>query len=89
MLKEKLLVVNNHFQLQYEEAQECFVLLYPEGMVQLNQSAGEIMNLCTGEYDFATIVDMLEEKFEVSSLDKEVEAFLTEAIERKWIEYAN
>ena len=88
MLKEKLLVVNDHFQLQYEEVQNCFVLLYPEGMVQLNQSAGEIMNLCTGEYNLSQIVELLERKFDISDLEKEIEAFLTEAIKRKWIEYA-
>jgi len=31
------------FRLQWEEAQNSYVLLYPEGMVKLNQSAGEIL----------------------------------------------
>ena len=31
------------FRLQWEEAQGCHVLLYPEGMVKLNRSAGEIL----------------------------------------------
>ena len=31
------------FRLQWEPAQDCHVLLYPEGMVKLNQSAGEIL----------------------------------------------
>jgi pyrroloquinoline quinone biosynthesis protein D len=89
MNKEKSLVVNNHFQLQYEEAQGCYVLLYPEGMVQLNQSAGEIMNLCDGENNCFDIAKILEKKFEMENLEKDVEAFLTEAIERKWIVHAN
>ena len=29
------------FRFQWEEAQDCFVLLYPEGMVKLNQAAGD------------------------------------------------
>ena len=87
MHKEKSLVVNNHFQLQYEEAQECFVLLYPEGMVQLNQSAGEIMNLCDGKNSTLDIAKILEEKFQVADLKKDVEAFLTEALNRKWVVY--
>ncbi|MEX8493025.1 pyrroloquinoline quinone biosynthesis peptide chaperone PqqD, partial [Sphaerotilus sp.] len=36
------------FRLQWEEAQGCHVLLYPEGMVKLNRSAGEILTRCTG-----------------------------------------
>jgi pyrroloquinoline quinone biosynthesis protein D len=89
MHKEKSLAVNNHFQLQFEEAQGCFVLLYPEGMVQLNQSAGEIMNLCDGKNNSLDITKILEEKFEMKDLQKDVEAFLSEAIERKWVVYAN
>ena len=34
------------FRLQWEEAQGCHVLLYPEGMVKLNRSAGEILKRC-------------------------------------------
>lgn len=87
MLLEKSLVVNNHFQLQWEDAQNCFVLLYPEGMVQLNQSAGEIMSLCDGKNTCEEIAKLLEEKFQTSNLKKDVEAFLTEALERKWVVY--
>ncbi len=87
MLLEKSLVVNDHFQLQWEEAQNCFVLLYPEGMVQLNQSAGEIMNLCDGKNTCERIAKLLEEKFQTSNLKNDVEAFLNEAIERNWIVY--
>jgi pyrroloquinoline quinone biosynthesis protein D len=87
MHKEKSIVVNNHFQLQFEQAQDCFVLLYPEGMVQLNQSAGEIMNQCDGRKNFNEIVSTLEEKFQMENLSNDVEAFFTEAFERKWVTY--
>jgi len=87
MLLEKSIAVNNHFQLQWEDAQNCFVLLYPEGMVQLNQSAGEIMNLCDGKNTCLEIAKILENKFEMPDLKKDVKAFLTEALERKWVVY--
>ena len=32
--------VASHFRLQWEEVQKAWVLLYPEGMVKLNSSAG-------------------------------------------------
>ena len=35
--------------LQWEPAQDAHVLLYPEGMVKLNGSAGAIMSRCDGE----------------------------------------
>ena len=34
------------FRMQWEEAQNAHVLLYPEGMVKLNQSAAEILKRC-------------------------------------------
>ena len=40
--------IGHGFRLQWEPAQGCFVLLYPEGMVKLNQSAGEILKRCDG-----------------------------------------
>lgn len=89
MHKEKLIAVNDHFQLQFEKAQDCFVLLYPEGMVQLNQSAGEIMNQCDGTKNFEQIVQTLEEKFNIDNLSKDVESFFDEAFERKWVTYVN
>lgn len=87
MQLEKSIAVNNHFQLQFEEAQDCFVLLYPEGMVQLNGSAGEIMNLCDGKNTCLDIVKILEEKFNTTNLQADVEAFLEDAMGRNWIEY--
>ncbi|TLP38311.1 pyrroloquinoline quinone biosynthesis peptide chaperone PqqD [Arcobacter arenosus] len=89
MNKEKLIVVNEHFQLQFEQAQDCFVLLYPEGMVQLNQSAGEIMNQCDGTKNFNEIVSTLEEKFNMPNLSNDIEAFFDEAFDRKWVSYVN
>ena len=85
MQQEKLLVINNHFQLQWEEKQNCFVLLYPEGMVQLSQSAGEIMNLCDGKRTILDIVNTLEDKFKIVGLKNDVEEFLVDAKERNWV----
>ena len=87
MHKEKSIAVNSHFQLQFEDKQDCFVLLYPEGMVQLNQSAGEIMNLCDGKNSCMNIVQQLEEKFQTTGLEAQVIDFLKEALDRSWIEY--
>ncbi len=52
------------FRLQWEPAQDCHVLLYPEGMVKLNGSAGEIMKRCDGERSVAAIVAELEQAFD-------------------------
>ena len=74
------------FRLQWEPAQKAHVLLYPEGMVKLNGSAGEILKRCDGSRDVEAIVDDLERAFDATGLAKDVNAFLSLAVERKWIE---
>src|SRR5690606_40710421 len=52
------------FRLQWEPAQSAHVLLYPEGMVKLNGSAGEILRRCDGVATLAEIVSDLEGRSE-------------------------
>lgn len=73
------------FRFQWEEAQGNYVLLYPEGMVKLNQSAAEILKRCDGERDVPGIVQDLEQTFSTTGLDDDVKAFLLTASERGWI----
>jgi len=75
------------FRLQWEPVQDCQVLLYPEGMVKLNQSAGEILKRCNGEYTVAELITDLEQTFQASGLEQEVLAFLHMAQQQKWVNY--
>ncbi|MDX9706657.1 MAG: pyrroloquinoline quinone biosynthesis peptide chaperone PqqD [Azospira sp.] len=36
------------FVFRWEPSQEAFILLYPEGLIKLNPSAGEILSRCDG-----------------------------------------
>ena len=83
----KKIKLNPNFQFQWEEKQNCYVLLYPEGMVQLNQSAGEILNLCDGNNNVEDINKILRKKFEIEDLTQDINAFLEEAQNRNWISY--
>ena len=59
------------FRFQWEPAQQCHVLLYPEGMVKLNDSAGAILNEVDGQRSVADVVSVLEQKFpDAGALDK-------------------
>jgi len=71
--------------MQWEEAQGAYVLLYPEGMVKLNQSAGEILKRCDGERDVQAIIDDIEQTFNATGLEKDVTGFIEIATERGWI----
>jgi pyrroloquinoline quinone biosynthesis protein D len=71
--------------LQWEEAQQKYVILYPEGMVELNQSSAEILKLCDGTRNVAQIVSDLEEKFATTGLTSDITAFLEVALKNGWI----
>ena len=73
------------FRMQYEEAQQAYVLLYPEGMVKLNQSASEILKRCDGERDVQAMITDIEQTFNATGLEKDVTGFLEIALERGWI----
>lgn len=88
MANTSIPIRNNLFRLQFESAQDCFVLLFPEGMVKLNPSAGEIMQLIDGKTSVGAVISVLEAKFpQAGSLDQDVEDFLTTALAKKWIYY--
>ena len=72
--------------LQWEPVQDAHVLLYPEGMVQLNGSAGAIMSRCDGMRTVTEIVADLEQAYGASGLAADVRAFLTHALQTHWLE---
>lgn len=77
--------LNRHFRMQWEETQQNHVLLYPEGMIRLNSSAGEILKCCDGTQTIDEIVTTLETKFNTTGLGKDIEAMLTHAFQENWI----
>ena len=75
------------FRLQFEPVQQSWVLLYPEGMVKLNASAGEILKRCDGATPVEAIVTDLERTFSTTGLEPDVRGFLDLAAEQRWIEW--
>jgi len=73
------------FRLQFETAQDAWVLLYPEGMVKLNGPGGAILEQCDGEADVMTIVARLQEAFGRTDLADDVRGFLAVALGNRWI----
>jgi pyrroloquinoline quinone biosynthesis protein D len=76
-----------HYRFQWEEAQECYVLLFPEGMVKLNGGAGEVLKRIDGTKTVGDIVQELEATFSgVPDLQSDVLAMFDLALEKAWIE---
>ncbi|CAZ87237.1 Coenzyme PQQ synthesis protein D [Thiomonas arsenitoxydans] len=79
--------LNPRFRLQWEEAQQAWVLLYPEGMVKLNGSAGEIMTRCDGVRSVGDIVADLEAAFGEADLAPDVAQFFQIASQQGWLQW--
>ena len=79
-------VVATMFRLQFEPAQDSWVLLYPEGMVKLNTPAAEILRRCDGHRSVDEIVAELEIAFVQTRLRDDVCAFLGQARQRGWLQ---
>ena len=75
------------FRFQWEEVQQCHVILYPEGMVKLSASAGEIMKQVNGEADVAAITQTLSDLFDGADVGDDVIGFLNEAEINDWIQF--
>lgn len=75
------------YRLQWEPTQQSHVVLYPEGMAKLNETASHILKLVTGKQDVATIIATLNRKFpDAGGVNEDVKTFLQSAIEQKWIQ---
>lgn len=81
--------IRRGFRLQYEPVQQCHVLLYPEGMIKLNDSAAQILQCVDGVRDVASIISALLEQFPgVPGIDEDILAFIEVAHAQFWIEFA-
>ncbi|MFI8466361.1 pyrroloquinoline quinone biosynthesis peptide chaperone PqqD [Stutzerimonas stutzeri] len=75
------------FRFQWEPAQNCHVLLYPEGMIKLNESAAAVLAEVGGARTVGAIVADLQARFpDAEGIEEDVVAFLEVAVERFWIE---
>ncbi len=73
------------FRVQWEAVQNCYVVLYPEGMVKLSTSAGEIMKRVDGQTAVDAIIKDLETAFLEDDLESDVIKFLEVAYDTGWI----
>lgn len=75
------------YRFQFEPAQNAHVLLYPEGMIKLNESASAIGGLIDGQRSVALIIEALDLQFPgFPELGADVEQFMEVARAEHWIE---
>jgi pyrroloquinoline quinone biosynthesis protein D len=75
-----------HHRFQWEEAQQSYVILFPEGMVKLHGGAGEVIKLVDGKATVAEIVATLKAKFpDAENIEKDIIGMFEMAYGKAWI----
>ena len=83
--------INPLYMFRWEETQNAFLLLYPEGVVKLNDTAAEILKRCTGEATVADIVGELAQRYSADgpkadkTVENSVRKFLEVSHAKGWI----
>ena len=85
---DKSLCLEKQFRFQWEPAQNAFVLLYPEGLIKLTESAGEILKRIDGQASANDVVASLEQAFPQADLKGDVIEFLEGIYDKGWIRTA-
>ena len=79
-------VFRRGFRLQWEEKQQTHVILYPEGMAKLNDSAAAILQLVDGKRTLGEIIAELSAQFpQAPEIADDVIQFFGQAYRQKWI----
>ena len=87
---EDIYKIAPHHRFQWEKAQDCYVILFPEGMVKLNGGAGEVLNLVNDNLSVAKITEALTKKFpDADGIEKDIFGMIEMALEKAWIEKTN
>jgi pyrroloquinoline quinone biosynthesis protein D len=68
--------------LRYDEVREEHLLLIPEGVVRLNPTAAEVLELCDGERSLDDIVDALGARYGGADLREDVQELIDAMAQR-------
>ena len=79
-----------HHRFQWEEAQQSYVILFPEGMVKLHGGAGEILKRVDGIATVGDIVSALKAAFpDAVEIEKDILGMFDLAIGKAWLRKVN
>ena len=78
--------INPTYVFRWEETQNAYMLMYPEGLIKLNGPAGYIMKEIDGKQNVEEIILNLQKQFDASDqIVDDIYAFMETAIEQGWI----
>ena len=71
--------------LQWEAAQQAWVILYPEGMIRLNDSAADVLRRCDGLKTLQAVITEVEADYEQAGLVDDIVSLLSAARADGWL----
>lgn len=75
-----------HHRFQWEEAQQSYVILFPEGMVKLHGGAGEILKRVDGKATVGDIVADLKATFpDAENIEADIMGMFDLAVGKAWL----
>lgn len=85
-LPVEALKLRSGYRLQFESHQDSWVLLFPEGMVQLNPSAGMILQAFLKPSTIENVVSELQASFPALDIRDDILTFVQEAYDQRWLD---
>ena len=82
--------IAHHHRFQWEEAQQSYVILFPEGMVKLHGGAGEVIKRVDGKTSVGDIVTELKTAFpDAENIEADIIGMFDMAYGKAWIRKIN
>jgi len=78
-------VLADGFRLNWDEEEQTYVLLYPEGMIVLDEENGEVLQRCSGTRTIADIIKEMESVYPLLNANHQVQEPLEQAIQNGWV----
>jgi pyrroloquinoline quinone biosynthesis protein D len=79
-----------HHRFQWEEAQQSYVILFPEGMVKLHGGAGEVIKRVDGKATVGDIVADLKTTFpDADGIEDDIMGMFDLAVGKAWLRKVN
>lgn len=76
----------HHHRFQWEEVQQSYVILFPEGMVKLHGGAGEILKRLDGKASVADVIADLKSTFpEADGIESDILGMFELAMSKGWL----
>ena len=82
---EDVVELNPNYHFRWEEPQQAHVLLYPEGIVKLNETAASILERCADGRSIAGVAADLSQQYGEANLSLDVLKFLEVAHAKGWV----